>query len=151
MDKDKLNNSNIFITGLDLLNINQIKEFFIVNSKILYNFNFVSYLFSLDNSSKNLNILSENKKLFIKKHLNLFGTEKNNQIILKTNKIVRLFEINNFTKLTKENFIFEFSFLNNETLPVFDKISLYVKEFKDIFEIKIEEEKKEDVKFVVLN
>ena len=145
LEKEKMKSSNIFIIGLDLLEISKIRQFFSFNSKILYNFNFVSYLFSIDNSSKNLNSFVETKKLYIQKQLNLFGSERNKQIIQKTNKLISLFELNNFTKLTKETMVFEFNFINNETLPTFEKISLYTKEYKDIFEQVKQDEKKAEV------
>jgi hypothetical protein len=135
----------VFITGLDLLDLAEIKEFFSSNSNLLYNFNFVCYLQSLDSTPKNLNNIVESKKLFIQKQLNLLGIEKNYQTVTQNNKILRLFEINNLIKLTKESFVFDFNFVNNDTLPTFEKINLYVKEYKDIFEQKPEEEKKEEV------
>ena len=137
------------IIGLDLLDISQIRQFFSINSKIIYNFYFVLYLFSLDNSSKNLNSTVDIKKLYIHKQLNLFCIEKNSQIITKTNKLIRQFELNNLIRLTKETLIFEFNIINNETLPTFDKISLYTKEFKDIFESVKQEDKKEEVVLIL--
>ena len=146
---DKMKSSNIMIIGLDLLDISQIRQFFSINSKIIYNFYFVLYLFSLDNSSKNLNSTVDIKKLYIHKQLNLFCIEKNSQIITKTNKLIRQFELNNLIRLTKETLIFEFNISNNETLPTFDKISLYTKEFKDIFESVKQEDKKEEVVLIL--
>ena len=146
---DKMKSSNIMIIGLDLLDISQIRQFFSINSKIIYNFYFVLYLFSLDNSSKNLNSTVDIKKLYIHKQLNLFCIEKNSQIITKTNKLIRQFELNNLIRLTKETLIFEFNIINNETLPTFDKISLYTKEFKDIFESVKQEDKKEEVVLIL--
>ena len=144
-----MKSSNIMIIGLDLLDISQIRQFFSINSKIIYNFYFVLYLFSLDNSSKNLNSTVDIKKLYIHKQLNLFCIEKNSQIITKTNKLIRQFELNNLIRLTKETLIFEFNIINNETLPTFDKISLYTKEFKDIFESVKQEDKKEEVVLIL--
>jgi hypothetical protein len=145
IDKERLKNTNIFICGLDLLTLQEIKEFFSTNSKVLFLFDFVCYLFSLDGSAKNHNPIINQKKLFLQKQLNLFGSERNSQINKKNDKLLRLFEFNNLSKLTKETFILEFSMVNNDVLPIFDKISLYTKEFKDIFEQSNEEEKKEEV------
>ena len=64
MDNERLKNTNIFICGLDLLTIQEIREFFSINSKVLYLFNFVCYLFSVDCSAKNHNPTINQKKLF---------------------------------------------------------------------------------------
>ena len=116
--------------GLDLLNINQIKAFFLENHNLLFNFTYLFYFLSVDKSNLNLNERNEEKKSFIKKKLSIFIEEM--ETISRNNKKIQLMEVNNLMKLTVEKVVFEFGIEDKKV--IFEKVNLYLQEHKDIFE-----------------
>jgi len=140
LDKNILKSYSIIIIGLDLISENSIIEFFNFNKNFLKNVKFSLFIFAVDLSYTNLNDpLIEKKKSLIKSKMDYYAFEKMNKIL--DNKNLLFFEVYNLSKLTKDIAICEFHLNNNKnSLPVnlyeFEKVNFYVKEFKDIFEIK---------------
>jgi len=132
-----LKDSTFVVIGLDLLNDNYIHRFFKKNKCELNIANYTLLIFSLDSSYKNLNETNENKKQIIKSQLDFYLLEKTS--INFQNKNLIYLEIFNLAKLTKDIGILEYLNLNKEyKLPIhkyeFDKINIYLKEYKDLFE-----------------
>jgi hypothetical protein len=133
----------LIVIGLDLIENLKISSFFLYNRTMLNLLNNKIYIFSLDSSSNNMNEESEKRKNLIKSKLDIYLLEKLNKQI--DNKLLLYFEIYNLKKLTREISIFEFLKSNEKNLKIsnnfnFEKINVYLKEFKDIFEIQTEAE-----------
>lgn len=132
----------LIVIGLDLTYERSIHNFFFLNKGNMTNFNNNLFIYSLDNSEPNLNSITERKKDIIKSKLNIYISEKASKH--HANKYLIYSEVCNFTKLTKDIAIIEYV-INKEInkLPVeyyeFEKINIYMKEYKDIFEAKTEE------------
>lgn len=137
---------SVIIIGLDLLNDQSIHNFINLTKSQLNSSNFNLFLFSLDSSSNNLTEYNEKKKDIIKSRLNFYLYEKVSKF--HNNKNILYMEVYSLSKLTKDVAIFEFIIPNSTSsnIPIekfeFDKISIYLKEFKDLFEHsdKLEEE-----------
>jgi hypothetical protein len=137
---------SVIIIGLDLLNDQSIHNFINLTKSQLNSSNFNLFLFSLDSSSNNLTEYNEKKKDIIKSRLNFYLYEKVSKF--HNNKNILYMEVYSLSKLTKDVAIFEFIIANSTSsnIPIekfeFDKISIYLKEFKDLFEHsdKLEEE-----------
>ncbi len=74
------NNISIFIVGLDLLNSENIHNFFSASRNLLNKYLSTTFIFSLDSSSNNLNQRNERKKDIIKSKLNFYIVEKTHKI-----------------------------------------------------------------------
>lgn len=137
---------SVIIIGLDLLNDQSIHSFINLTKSQLNSSNFNLFLYSLDSSSNNLTEYNEKKKDIIKSRLNFYLYEKVSKF--HNNKNILYMEVYSLSKLTKDVAIFEFIIANSTSsnIPIekfeFDKISVYLKEFKDLFEHsdKLEEE-----------
>lgn len=129
---------SVIIIGLDLLNDQSIHNFINLTKSQLNSSNFNLFLFSLDSSSNNLTEYNEKKKDIIKSRLNFYLYEKVSKF--HNNKNILYMEVYSLSKLTKDVAIFEFIIANSTSsnIPIekfeFDKISIYLKEFKDLFE-----------------
>ncbi len=143
------NNSNytVVLIGLDLLSFDNILNFYASYSQKFLNFPALIYFLSLDYSSENLSEYCEKKKNYIKSKVQIICTEKTKKNNTAKNQILALNEITNISKLTKDIGIFELNLISNSKNPLetleFDKLSIYLKEHKDIFESKAEEKKEE--------
>lgn len=139
-----IKNASVLIIGLDLLNESNIHNFILTTKNILPQATYSLFIYSTDNSSNNLTPEIEKKKNIIKKNLNYYLYEKNNKIY--QNKNLLYIEIYNLGKLTKDIGIFEYNINSKKRLPVeiyeFEKISIYLKEYKDLFESSEAEEDK---------
>jgi hypothetical protein len=142
-NEPKISSYAFVIIGLDLLNDQSIHNFINITKSHLNTSNFNLFLFSLDSSSNNLTEYNEKKKDIIKSRLNFYLYEKVSKF--HNNKNIIYMEVYSLSKLTKDIAIFEFIMPNsnsnntsNSPLPLekfeFDKISIYLKEFKDLFE-----------------
>lgn len=146
-DKNLLKSVSLVILGLDLISEQSLMQFFNINKYYLNQVNYSLFLFSVDNSFINLNDTTiERKKSIIKSKLNYYAFEKMNKIV--NNKNLLFFEVFNLLKLTKDVAICEFVLNQNKNiLPAhlnqFEKVNFYVKEFKDIFELKEVQEEPE--------
>ena len=143
------NNANytVIIIGLDLLSFDNILNFYALYGRKLHSFPALICFLSLDYSSENLSEYCEKKKNYIKSKVQIISTEKTKKNNSMKNQILVLNEITNISKLTKDIGIFEFNLISNNKNPLetleFDKLSIYLKEHKDIFESKAEEAKEE--------
>jgi hypothetical protein len=130
----------VIIAGLDLLSSTHIHNFFKFN-KINLTSQLNIFLSSLDDSFMNLNDDIEEKGNIIRSKLNILISERTSKV--NNTKLLVYSEFTNFTKLTKDIGIFEYNMDSNATIPVylyqFEKINVYLKEFKDIFEVLSEE------------
>jgi hypothetical protein len=126
----------IVICGLDLLSESIIHSFFKKNQNFLNNAAFNIYLSSLDDSFINLNDDVEKKRNIIRSKLNIYISEKASKLF--NNKLLIYSEFVNFNKLTKDIGIIEYNIDLSTNFPVyinkFEKINIYMKEYKDIFE-----------------
>jgi len=148
-EKSELNNGdiNLIIIGLDLISFDNILNFYALYGRKIQSFQAVLYFLSLDHSSDNLNEYSEKKKNYIKSKIQIISTEKTKKNNSAKNQVLILNEITNITKITKDIGIFEINIISGIKNPIenleFDKLSIYLKEHKDIFESKVEEAKEE--------
>ena len=136
------NNLFLIVIGLDLLEINRIRKFFFLTRKISHSINNSLHIFSTDNSSNNLIEENELKKNLIKSKVDLFMVEKLNKKL--DTKLLLYLELYNLRKLTREVSIFEFlktnEISNSITNYNFEKINIYLKEYKDLFETEVHHE-----------
>ena len=113
-----------------MLNLFQIKDFFLENFSFCFGFIYVLYMFSVDKSNLNLNDRNEEKKSFVRKKALYFVEEV--ESIVKNNKKTQLMEVSNLTKLSSERLIFEYNI--DGKITQFEKINLYLPEHRELFE-----------------
>ncbi len=105
------------------------------------------YFFALDSSSENLNEHSEKKRKFLNSKINILSVEKTKKNNSAKDKCLIFAEIYNMQKLTKDIGIYEIKLNPKNINPIesfeFDKLSIYMKEHRDIFE-SVKEEIKEE-------
>jgi MoaA/NifB/PqqE/SkfB family radical SAM enzyme len=128
------------IIGLDLLSFDNILNFYALYARKFQSFLAIIYFMSLDHSSENLSEYCEKKKNYIKSKIQIISTDKTKKIYSTKNQILVLNEITNIDKLAKEIGIFEFNLIGASKNPLetleFDKLSIYLKEHKNLFESK---------------
>lgn len=132
---------------MDLLSFDNILNFYAFYGRKFQSFPALVYFMSLDYSSENMSEYCEKKKNYIKSKVQIISTEKTKKNNSAKNQMLVLNEITNISKLTKDIGIFEFNLISNNKNPLetleLDKLSIYLKEHKDIFESKAEEAKEE--------
>jgi hypothetical protein len=131
--------SIIVIVGLDLLSDTHIHNFFKFNKSNLWGLNI--FLSSLDDSFINLSDDIESKRNIIRSKLGMLVCEKTSKV--NNSKLLVYSEFTNITKLTKDIGILEYvidtSTAYAATVHRFEKVNVYLKEFKDIFEVPSED------------
>ena len=144
INPETFNNAKVCIIGLDLLSFDNIFSFFSLYGNKIHKFPVCLYFFSLDFSSENLSENSERKKNLIKSKLQIILAEKTKKHNPTKFQTLVYCDVTNIPKLSKDIGIYEINVLNNtnpgESLD-FDKLSIYLKEHKDIFESKTEDKK----------
>ncbi len=149
IEADQIQNQNysFVIIGLDLLCYDNVVTFYSLYGRKIYNFPSILYFFSLDFSSENLTEYCEKKKNYIKSKIQIICTEKTKKNNSSKNQILIYNEITNISKLTKDIGIFEVNMISGNKNPIetleFDKLSIYLKEHKDVFESKVDDAKEE--------
>jgi len=133
--------------GIDLLNYEKIQKFFYFFSSKIHKFYLTAFFFALDSSSENLSDLSEKKRKFLNSKINILSKEKTKKSNSAKDKCLILAEIYNMQKLTKDVGVYEIKLNPKNQNPIesfeFDKLSIYMKEHRDIFEAVKEEVKEE--------
>ena len=138
----------LIIVGLDLLTEKLINDFFKFNKFNISLPNFTLFISSLDDSFINLDDENEKKRCIVRSKLNIYINEKSHKTL--NNRLLIYTEFVNINKLSKDSGIFEFTYNPNEhtyNKIKFDKLNVYVKEFKDIFEEKTKEEEQPSTTF----
>jgi hypothetical protein len=131
----------IITTGVDLLSDIHIHNFFKINKSNILASQFNFFFSALDDSFINLGDDIELKRDIIRSKLGLLITEKTSKV--SNNKLLVYSEFTNISKLTKDIGILEYNTDTNSNLPVnnnrFEKLNVYLKEYKDIFELPSED------------